>query len=255
MGLSDLTGLGELEVSTVLHRTTLLDTTFFGEKRGRFGKNVYLCGVKQKRDVVRSSFLSNKQPEPMASSQQTGISLQQLRSYAAWYGMWLGICWSASFLLTMAGLTNPMAGNIAFLVGIASLPFAVWMLRNFGRFVVPLSLPRAWLMAWLMFAAAALITTAVQYIYFAYFDEGRLLQAYTDILSQPEQHDLLQQMLPGQDIDAMMDEIIALYSSLSLSQLTMQFLIWNLLLATLMAFPAGLLSFTRHKNDESSPQL
>ena len=188
------------------------------------------------------------------ASKQSDNSLPQIRSYAAWYGLWLGICWSASFLLTMAGLTNPFAGNIAFLVGLLSLPLAVWMLRNFGQLIAPLSLTKAWYMAWLMFAAAALITTAVQYIYFAYFDDGRLMQAYTDILSQPEQHDLLQKMLPGQDIDALIDEVLALYSSLSLSQLTLQCFIWNILLATAMALPTGLLSFTRRKKDEGTAQ-
>lgn len=170
---------------------------------------------------------------------------QQSRAFAAWYGLWVGVLWVASFGLTVWGLTTPVVGNFALLVGLASLPLAVWMLRGFREVVAPLPLRRAWYMAWMMFLCAALLTTAAQFVYFAYFDEGRIAVAYSGIIAQPEMHDMLQRMMPGQDVDALANEAITAFNETPPSQLAIQFLFWNVLLATIFAIPTAFLSFKK----------
>ena len=174
---------------------------------------------------------------------------RQTRAFAAYYGLWVGMFWAASFLLTVYSISHPGAGGLGLLIGLGSLPLAVWLLRGFRQSVAPLPLRRAWYMAWMMFIGAALLCTAAQYVYFAYFDGGQLVRAYSDIMQLPEMHDMVQQMMPGQDVDAVMNEALTAFSTTPPSQLALQFMFWNVLIATFFAFPTALFSFTRPKED------
>ena len=170
---------------------------------------------------------------------------QQSRAYAAYYGLWVGLCWIGSFALTMYGLKEPFAGNFGLLIGLCSLPLAIWLLRGFRELVAPLPLRRAWHMAWMMFLCAALLCTAAQYIYFAYLDGGLLMRTYSELLQQPEMQEMMAKMLPGQDAKAIMEEALTQFAATPPSQLAFQFLFWNVLLATFLAFPTALFSFSR----------
>ncbi len=175
---------------------------------------------------------------------------KQTRAYAGYYGMWIGMCWIASFGFNMMGLSQPMAGNFGLLLGLCSPFIGVRLLRGFRDVIAPLPLRRAWRMAWMMYLGAALLCTAAQYIYFAYLDDGALVRAYSEILQQPEMQDLMQQMLPVQDLNVTMEEALATFSATQPSQLAIQFLFWNSLLATFFAFPTALFSFSRPKGSE-----
>ena len=181
----------------------------------------------------------------MTNNQQPVTDGQQSRAYAAYYGLWVGLCWVGSFVLFAIGLEQPSVANLSFIMGMASLPVAVWLLRSFRQQIAPLPLRRAWYMAWMMFLGAALLCTASQYVYFAYFDGGQLVRTYSEMLQQPELHDMLQQMMPGQDVDAVMNEALTTFGASPPSQLAFQFLFWNVLLATFFAFPTALFSFSR----------
>ena len=170
---------------------------------------------------------------------------QQTRAYAAYYGLWIGTAWIASFALSMMGLNEPFAGSFGLLVGLCSFPLAVWLLRGFRTVVAPLPLRRAWRMAWMMFLGAALLCTAAQYVYFAYLDGGQLVRAYDEMLQQPEMQEMLQRMMPGQDAETMMQDALTLFAATPPSQIALQFLFWNALLGTFLAFPTALFSFSR----------
>ena len=177
----------------------------------------------------------NKQRREVGDSQQT-------RAYAGYYGLWVGLCWAASFGFYMAGLTHPLVSNIGLLVGVCSFPLGVRYLRGFRDHVAPLPLRRAWHLSWMMFLAAAMICTAAQYIYFAYLDNGQLVRSYSEMLQQPEIQDLVTRMMPGQDGLAMMDEALNMFAVTPPSQLAFQFLFLNVLLATVLALPAALMA-------------
>ena len=185
----------------------------------------------------------------MNDQTSSNSTAQQTRAYAGYYGLWVGACWIACFGLSMAGLTQPLLSNVGFLAGLSSLPLAVWLLRGFREHVAPLPLRRAWHLAWMTFLAAALLCTAAQYIYFAYIDGGRLMRAYTDMLQQPEIHDMLQQMLPGQDVDTLANQALETFASTPSSDLAIQFLFWNVLIATVVAIPVAFMSKDKSKTD------
>lgn len=180
---------------------------------------------------------------------------QQTRAYAGYYGFLVGLCWVVSFGLTIAGLRSPLLSNLGLLTGFCSLPLAVNLLRGFRDHVSPLPLRRAWHLAWMTFLAAALICTIAQYIYFAYFDKGLLVRSYTEMLQQPELHDLMQQMvqrtLPGRDLDTVVNEVLGTFSATPPSQLALQFLFWNVLLATVLAIPTMLMAYKKNDNNKN----
>jgi hypothetical protein len=181
----------------------------------------------------------------MDDKKTTFSDSRQTRAYAAYYGLWVGLCWAASFALSMYALTHPSVGSLGLILGLCSLPLGVWLMRGFRQTIAPLPLRRAWHMAWMMFLGAALICTATQFVYFAYFDGGQFVRSYGEMFQQPELHDMMQQMMPGQDIDTMMNEALTAFSTTPPSQLALQFLFWNVLLATFFAFPTALFSFSR----------
>ena len=176
---------------------------------------------------------------------------QQTRAYAAYYGLWVGLCWIASFGLFVMSLKQSPVGSLSLLVGLCSVPLCVWLLRGFRETIAPLSLRRAWYLAWMTFLGAALLCTAAQYVYFAFIDGGLLVRSYSEMIQLPEMHDMLQRMLPGQDVDTLMTEALTAFAATPPAQLALQFLFWNVLLATALAFPTALFSFTRkQENDE-----
>ena len=173
---------------------------------------------------------------------------QQTRAYAAYYGLWIGITWIVSFALTIRGLSSPITSNLGFITGLASLPLAVWFIRGFRDNVVyELSFRRAWHLALLTLFAAAMLTTFAQYIYFAYLDNGALALAYSEAFAQPETQDMLRQMLPGQDVDALFQEAMTTFQAMTPAQTALQFLFWNIVLANVAALPIAAASKGKRK--------
>ena len=180
-----------------------------------------------------------------STPQREATPAQQTRAYAGYYGLWVGLLWVLSFGLTMYGLRSPLAGNLGLLAGICSLPVGVRLLRGFRDHIGPLPLRRAWHMAYMMFLAAALICTAAQYLYFAYLDDGYVARVYSELLQQPEVQELVSRMLRAEDSQAVVNEALTVFSSTPPSLLAMQFLFWNVLLATICAVPTALMGRER----------
>lgn len=180
----------------------------------------------------------------MANQNNRDVTVsQQTRAYAAYYGLWAGLCWIGSFALSMIGLQTPLAGNLGLLLGLLSIYFVVRLMRGFRENIAPLPLRRAWYMAWMIFAAAALLCTAAQYIYFAYIDGGLLMRTYSELMQQPEVMTAMQQMLPEENVEELMNQAFAAFAATPPSQLALQFLFWNLILATIFAIPTALLAY------------
>ena len=183
----------------------------------------------------------------MTEYQQTEVTeSQQTRAYAGYYGLWAGLCWIGSFALFIVGLQEPLAGNFALLVGICSIPLMVYLLRGFRDTIAPLPLGRAWHMAWLGFLAAALLTTAAQYIYMAYIDGGLLMRSISEMMEQPEMVEIMRQLMPG-DGEQMLNESFNTLLATTPSQFALSYLFWNIILATFFAFPTALFSYSRPK--------
>ena len=95
-------------------------------------------------------------------------SYRQLRAYAAQYGAIIGMMWIVSFAFYIIGLTRPLLGNIALLVGIMSVVAAGFLIRKFRNEVSPLRFAQSWWMGILTYMYAALLMAVAQFIYFQF---------------------------------------------------------------------------------------
>lgn len=166
-------------------------------------------------------------------------SYRQLRAYAAQYGAIIGMMWIVSFAFYIIGLTRPLLGNIALLVGIMSVVAAGFLIRKFRNEVSPLRFAQSWWMGILTYMYAALLMAVAQFIYFRYIDQGLLVDTYTAVMQQPEAIAMMQSMMPGEDVAQTTAEVTELLQSITPIQFTFEFLIYNLILGFILAIPTA----------------
>lgn len=161
---------------------------------------------------------------------------EQARQAAAYYGLAVAVLWILSFGLTMGGLTHPILSPLGFLTGILSIVRCGVLVRGFRAATPGVSLSMAYRLCWLTFLLAALLTTMAQYVYFRWIDGGVLAATYRTMLST------MQIAIPQADAEAVVD----LIESLTPRQWAINMMLYNLILATVLA-PVALL-FARIKN-------
>ncbi len=177
----------------------------------------------------------------------------QARDYAARLGLLAGALWVASFYCSIYGLGDALLGNVGIWLGLIS-PFIVGMnLQTLRRRGIEVPYRRLWYMAWLTFLYATLLTTAAQFIYFRYLDGGHLVNAYSELLQQPEFQQLLGQMLPGEDPAKVTKEFMDAISAISPLDITLTFSIYNLFLSTVLAPFAALIGKFGRKGETQNP--
>ena len=178
---------------------------------------------------------------------------KQLRAFSAQYGAVVGLMWIISFAFYIIGLTRPLVGNVALLIGLLSVVVAGFLIRKFRNEVSPLRFSQSWWMATLIYLYASLLMAVGQFIYFRYIDNGLLLETYSNLMQQPEAMALMQSMMPGEDVEAAMRQTLEVLGNITPIQLTFEFLIYNLLLGFLLAIPTAWIG-RRGKNRTTQSQ-
>ena len=84
-------------------------------------------------------------------------------------------------------------------------------------------------------ALAAFVCTFVQYIYFRYVDNGRMLTALTEVYMNPEYTELMKQAMP----EYKPQDVLNLLSDISLRDLTVNFMLMNSFLAIVLSIPTA----------------
>lgn len=157
-------------------------------------------------------------------------------------GFYTGLCWSASFILAMFSLTQPAWGFAGNFLGILSIWVAGFQLRTLQTSSSadshPWGVRKRWHKSLQAQLLAAILCTFVQYMYFRYVDNGRLLTALTEIYSNPLYADAMKQAVPGSDAK----EMLALMSQISLTDLTLNFLVFNSFIAIVLSIPTALVA-------------
>lgn len=117
----------------------------------------------------------------------------QLKAFARIDGAILGAVWAVSFFLCLAGFTNPGMSLAGSLLAVASPFIAGTRLKKFrdGARDGIISFRRAVAYYIMIFFYASLIFAVVQYIYFAYFDNGYVMNYYVNTLNMPETQQML----------------------------------------------------------------
>lgn len=162
-------------------------------------------------------------------------------------GFFTGLCWSASFILAMFSLTQPAWGFAGNILGVLSIWVAGVQLRNMQAQLPsgtePWGVRQRWHKSLVAQLLAALLCTFVQYIYFRYIDNGRLLTALTLVYTDPTYTDTLIQAMP----DFKPQEVLDAISKITLQDLVLNFLVMNSFIALLLSLPTAFVARERKK--------
>ena len=167
------------------------------------------------------------------------IKAKQFRAFSAQYGTIVGLFWILSFSCYIIGLGHPLVANLGFLFGICSIFVAGYLIRHFRRNVFDFKFLPSWRMSLLIFTYASLLLAAAQFIYFRYIDQGMLANTYAELLKQPESRQLLEAMMPGDDVQAVTTRTIELLQYITPIEITINFLVYNIILSLLLSIPAA----------------
>ena len=162
----------------------------------------------------------------------------QLKAYARQDGFFLSLLWAASFACYILGMTNQLMGLTAVLLAVLT-PFFVS--SRLGRFREEgregmISFSRSYLYVILVFFYGGVLLAVVQFLYFAYVDNGYLLGAFTKMLDSEENKQLLQQY----GMEKAMDESLAEMASIRPIDYALNMLTVNIMLGFLLGIPIGL---------------
>lgn len=119
----------------------------------------------------------------------------QLKAFARVDGAMLAVLWVASFVCCIVGLRTPLYSMVALGLMVAT-PFFVgrrlMKFRDFGLGGI-ISFARGWGYSVYVFFYAAVLLALAQYVYFAYIDQGYMVQTFSKLLASPEARQLAQQ--------------------------------------------------------------
>lgn len=110
---------------------------------------------------------------------------KEARRYAMRLGLAVAGTWVVSFLMFATSFPS-MWAQLSYLVGLASIPLAGIKIRKYRQQEPSLNILRCAWVAWFTFFCCVLLTTAVQYGYFALIDEGRMCNNIANLLNSPE---------------------------------------------------------------------
>ena len=109
----------------------------------------------------------------------------QLKAYARQDGFFLALLWTASFACYILGVTNHIMEMLALGLAITTPFFVAGRLRKFrdeGREGL-ISFGRSYAYTIFVFFYGAVLLAVVQFLYFAYMDNGYLLSNFSKMLS------------------------------------------------------------------------
>ena len=159
----------------------------------------------------------------------------QLKAFARVDGALLAVLWITSFACYIGGIANSLLGTVALMLMVLT-PFFVarrlGLFRDKGRGGV-ISMARGWGYSVYVFFYAAVLLAVAQYVYFAFIDQGYLLQSFTTALSTPE----AKQMLELYDMKQAMDESLEMMGQLRPIDYALNVLTMNIMIGIVLGLP------------------
>ena len=119
----------------------------------------------------------------------------QLKAYARQDGFFLALLWTASFACYILGISNQMLGMLAIGLAVMTPFFVAGRLRKFrdeGREGL-ISFGRSYAYTIFVFFYGAVLLAVVQFLYFAYVDNGYLLGAFSRMITSEEGKEIISQ--------------------------------------------------------------
>lgn len=133
----------------------------------------------------------------------------QLKAFARIDGARLALLWVVSFTCYIVGIANPLYGMVAIVLMVAT-PFFVsrrlMKFRDEGLGGV-ISFGRGWGYSLYVFFYASILLALAQYVYFAYIDQGYMLQSFSEALASSEAQQMVKQYGAQQMIDESLEQL------------------------------------------------
>ena len=173
------------------------------------------------------------------------FDVSQARAYAGQYALVVGSLWTLSFLCSVC-LDKPMMGLTGNILAIGSVFVLVRLLRRHGLRVgkEAFGFARRWWMSWSTCMYAALLTTFCQWVYFRFFDHGRLMESFASLLESPEYVEALKRLQPGVDPQ----EFVEALSSATPSSMILSLLMFNFFVAFVCSLLGAAFSAVRERD-------
>lgn len=162
-----------------------------------------------------------------------------LQKYAMRYGTYMGLFWMVKFFFFPAGLTNPLL-MLLFVLCTLAVPFiAYFMARSFRDKYCGgvIRFSQAWVFVTFMYLFAALLTAIAHYIYFAYLDQGYLVNTYSSLIEE-----MRNMKLEGvEEYLKQMEQVLEVVRNLSPIEMVVQLLSQNVIYGSILALPVAFL--------------
>lgn len=170
------------------------------------------------------------------------LDTRVVNQFCMYYGAIVGTLTSASFLCSMLGLQSAVWGLMSNVLGVMAVYVAGRQVRNLRQTYQPFGFGRVCWTTVQVYLYAILLTGAVQYIYFTFFDKGRLAGALEAMFNQDAYKQMLQSMLNGQDTT----EALRLVTEALLSPTgaTIQMMWMNIMIALFLLIPTALIAIS-----------
>lgn len=153
---------------------------------------------------------------------------------AGWMALPIGLMWSASFLCTMYGTERPFLSMLSTVLAIISIYMLYKQLTNYYRLYPSVSWLHILRLSFVTSLLAGLLTDMVQYAYFLWLDNGRLLSILGTSMQNEEYREAWKKMMPEVDLN----EMQKLVQSMTVRDIVLQLAFYNVILA----LPASLLA-------------
>ena len=169
----------------------------------------------------------------------------QLKAYARQDGFFLALLWITSFIFYIIGLSNSLLAMASLIMAIVSPFFVASRLRNFrdvGRegFI---SFGHSYAYTIFVFFYGAVLLAVVQYLYFAYFDNGYLVNSFAKMMSTDEGKLMLEQY----GMSKVVDESLAEMAATRPIDYALNILTINISLGFILGVPIGLIMQRKNK--------
>jgi len=162
----------------------------------------------------------------------------QLKAYARQDGFFLALLWTASFVCYIMGITNQILGMLAIGLAIMTPFFVAGRLRKFrdeGREGL-ISFRRSYAYTIFVFFYAAVLLAVVQFLYFAYIDNGYLMSSFSRMMSSEEGKQIISQYGMSQ----MVEEGLSEMANIRPIDYALNILTVNIIIGFIVGVPIGL---------------
>jgi len=172
----------------------------------------------------------------------------QLKAYARQDGFFLALLWIASFTSYIFGLTSQFMALVSILMAITSPFFVASRLKKFrdeGREGI-ISFGRSYAYTIFVFFYGAVLLAVVQYLYFAYMDNGYLVNSFAKMMTSEEGRMMLEQY----GMTKVVEESLAEMAATRPIDYALNILTINISLGFVLGVPIGLIMQRKSANAE-----